>query len=258
MLQCEFMRALREGRWAPLQLCVVALFGLLMLLVQHEEALAEDESFTPRLDGDVGPVRKASPTPIVEYPVTSFLPYHAVFKVLCERMELDGRRARLVSIAEVASQEQNRSCSSCQILWQTLYSACRTKASSQKRGRAKDEEREQESSAPDKPQDGASPSEDGESGEEAAPPAVPTAIVLERFPSIDVIEAASAISNRLYGEAHKSNGHRRAVQGVEKRFMATRDLTAGERDYFSTLFEYLLSAWQGRPTPVPVDPKHWG
>ena len=43
MLRCEFMRALREGRWAPLLLCVVALFGLLMLPVQDEEAFKQSQ-----------------------------------------------------------------------------------------------------------------------------------------------------------------------------------------------------------------------
>jgi hypothetical protein len=70
----------------------------------------------------------------------------------------------------------------------------------------------------------------------------------------------SQLSNALHDFSPGKGPVFDALKSFEWRMLSAPDLTLGEREYFSTVFEYLFSAWAGRPgsplelaTPSPEE-----
>lgn len=77
-----------------------------------------------------------------------------------------------------------------------------------------------------------------------------------RYPSTELIDAASRLSQGLY-ELEPGFGAGttfEATQRLSRDLLSQKDLSPAERDYYSIFSAYLLSAWEGRPGS-PLDPR---
>ena len=81
-------------------------------------AIAQDEPyFQPRFEAT------KTPTPPPPPPVYSFAKIQPRLALLCEGLESDGRRAKLVQIAEEEAKTE-RECISCRSFWRSFVTAC--------------------------------------------------------------------------------------------------------------------------------------
>ncbi len=118
----------------------------------------------------------------------------------------------------------------------------------------------------------AAPLVDGEQGEEdesneaeseEQPIPTPTVVISPspsptpqpaRYPSTELVDAASRLSQSLYELEPGFGNTFVATQRLSEDLLRQKDLTAAERDYYSIISSYLLSAWEGRPGS-PLDPR---
>lgn len=211
------LQMLRGG--VPLFILLALLF--LALFQVGGTAAAQDGEFSPRRDvTPIGIEKKATPVsdePVVEY---SFFRYDGAFRSLCQKLEVDGRATRFITVAERSLQDPATS-QGLKTFWRSVVSGCRP---------------------PHKPspKDSATDSEQGaQGGGEVPRPG-------QRTPSIEVIEEASALSNQMYQDEPGLEPNLVALQAALERLLSTPDLTRSEREYYSVLEEYLLAAWKGR------------
>ena len=203
------------------------------------------------------PTRKPSGPPSV----FSFSRFEGNLRALCEEMEVDGRREVLVTVATREAARKDDTCISCRALWRTVLSAC-----------AKLGPKPTPSPKLNTPKGTATAVAEGvptdvTEGGEATPTSVPlppasTPKQKPRAPSTTALDIASRISSTAYDADSGGGGVTRAFQNMVATIMSSKDLSVAEREYYETLFTFLMAAWQGRersdgdvvPTPeVNVD-----
>jgi len=222
-------------------------------------ALAQDFDEKPFFKPFVEPTPTRKPTG--PPPVFSFSRFEGSLRALCEEMEVDGRREVLVSVATREAARKDDTCISCRALWRTVLSACaklgpkptpvpklntpKGRATAVAEGIATDV------------------TEGGEATPTSVPvPPTPTPKQKPRAPSTTALDIASRISSTAYDADSGGGGVTVAFQNMVTTVMSSKDLSVAEREYYETLFTFLMAAWQGRersegdvvPTPeVNVD-----
>ena len=244
---------------------VAACSGL--TLFSCSSAGAQDDFFKPVFEAT------ATPKPLeASGPIYSFARMEPAFKGLCTGLEADGRRERLVSIAE-AGVAREKVCITCRSFWKMIVSACgklgprptpTPKPPRKKKG--KEGEVSVEGASPEKGEvvertddaDAAASAEDV--------PASPTVAVTTaagpsrrpaRYPSTEVLDEASRVSVGTYAEDSGDGQVAEMFRYLAKSVREAPDLSTSEREYYDTFFTYLLAAWAGRvdstklPPPTP-------
>jgi hypothetical protein len=201
-------------------------------------AIAQDEPyFQPRFEAT------KTPTPPPPPPVYSFAKIQPRLALLCEGLESDGRRAKLVQIAEEEAKTE-RECISCRSFWRSFVTAC-----------GKLGPKPTPTPKVLRPLVSSSEHPGGAEGSPevkvaVTPPDTPTAMPMPRprYPSTALLDTTSRVSTELYSEG-RGNG---ATYMVLDRFVGTvlirGDLSAAEREYYEIFTTYLMAAWQGRHT----------
>lgn len=224
---------------------LVAVFSAITLFFAPS-ARAQDDFFKPVSQATATPRRLEAASPIY-----SFARMEPAFKGLCTGLEADGRRERLVSIAE-AGVAREKVCITCRSFWKMIVSACgklgprpTPKPIRKKKGKA------------------------GEIPVEEAPleqATTPTAAVASgagvrrtsaRYPSTEVLDEASRVSVSTYAEDSGGGQDAEMFRYLARTVREAPDLSNAERGYYDTFFTYLLAAWAGRvdstklPPPTP-------
>lgn len=186
-------------------------------------------------------------------PVFSFAAYEPGFRELCVNLEGDGRLDRLVSIAREEVAKKGESCIACRALWRSVLSAC------EKRGSKPPHKSMKSKGTPTAVPEGDSAASAGEEatatpGSETETPAPPTPIVPapQRRPSTETLDAASRLSTFAYTHDPGEGGGTLALRAMVSRVMATKDFSVAEREYYDTVFTYLMAAWEGRDEEKPA------
>jgi predicted component of type VI protein secretion system len=215
--------------------------------------LSQEDSFNPRYEG-AEEERKVegepSPTPndiTKEQKIYSLARFNFIFQEMCDGLDAEGRRMRVLQVSKLALQEES-SCASCRAFYRQLIQTCATPVRIKGKPTEPPATVTPEPAADDAAKQGVV--------EGAATPAVtPTPLPQPgRYPRTDVVHAASRLSHVLYEMEPGAGSTFKAVKGFEVRLMALKDLTPGERDYYGVLSTYLLSAWQGREDSA-LEPK---
>jgi hypothetical protein len=221
-------------------------------------APAQEVAFTPRYDAvspDVKRVKK-TPTPVVDAArapqLYSLGRFNTLFKEMCDLLELDNRREKIFLIAKQGA-EDDKGCPSCRAFARQLSQSCAPKLRIKKIS----------TPLPVTPVPVA-PVPGGSLGVEVSPVAEETTApganpaveqvgdhtngaLRVRYPRTDLVEVSSQLSRDLYEFSPGKGPVFDALKSFEVRMLTAPDLTLGEREYFSTLFAYLFSAWAGRP-----------
>ena len=203
------------------------------------------------------PTRKPSGPPAV----FSFSRFEGSLRALCQEIEVDGRREVLVRVATREAARKDDTCISCRALWRTVLSAC-AKLGPKPTPALKLNTPKVTATAVAEgvPTD---VTEGGEATPTSVPvPPTPTPKQKPRAPSTTALDIASRISSTAYDADSGGGGVTRAFQNMVTTVMSSKDLSVAEREYYETLFTFLMAAWQGRersdgdvvPTPeVNVD-----
>jgi hypothetical protein len=193
----------------------------------------------------------------------SFGRFEGDFKALCRELEGDGRRLRVVQIAEAGAKGE-KDCITCRSFWKMVVSACvsagprptptpkpaktkRSKVSEEDGGENANKGDEGESSPPseDAPQV-STPVDESASGEPTVVPTPTRAPKDVRYPSTAALDQASRVSTSTYaldsGEGQVAEMFRYFASTIR----GTSDLSAAEREYYDIFLTYLLAAWSGR------------
>jgi hypothetical protein len=221
-------------------------------------ALAQDDFFKP--------VIEASPTPKHEGPppIFSFARLEPQFGALCKGLEQDGRRERIVSIAE-AGVAREKVCITCRSFWKMVASSCAKlgprptptpKPPKKKRGQPTDEQVEAATPVEEQAEVSSAAESSGESQEAiATPTASPAAATREtRYPSTEVLDDASRMSSSFYALDSGEGQVSEMVRYFAKTVRGTSELSAKEREYYDILLTYLLAAWDGRVDSTKLPP----
>ena len=222
-------------------------------------ALAQDFDDTPFFKPFVEPTPTRKPTGPA--PVFSFSRFEGSLRALCQEIEVDGRREVLVRVATREAARKDDTCISCRALWRTVLSAC-----------AKLGPKPTPAPKLNTPKGTATVIAEGiptdvTEGGEATPtsvpvPPTPTPKQKPRAPSTTALDIASRISSSAYDADSGGGGVTVAFKNMVTTVMSSKDLSVAEREYYETLFTFLMAAWQGRersdgelaPTPeVNVD-----
>jgi hypothetical protein len=257
-------RCADEGLWRRRALGVKRAFLVICLglgLFLGSWAHAQDDFFKPVIE--VTPtIRREGPTEIF-----SFARLERDFKALCKGLEEDGRRERIVSIAQ-AGVAREKVCITCRSFWKMVVNSCAKlgprptptpKPPKKKKGKAGEDPVEVAT-----PQSEIGPSSasetSGESQEALATPTPPAARTKReiRYPSTEVLDEASRVSSSMYaldgGEGQEEEMFRYFAKTVRE----APDLSPTELEYYDLFFTYLLAAWAGRvdaskmPPPTPA------
>ncbi len=264
MLRNGFTGAPLGDRAAPSFFAALQFLLVLMpALFGPSSAGAEDVPFSPRKDVEQS-LSKRRDTEKPAKVVYSFARYEGALRPLCRAMKPDGHVDRLVECVEGLLREESE-CQSCRALARAVDVACRdfgSKAEEQKSKSAKafqskranptpvPTEAEEEPAADSEQETGGdAEAEQPAEGEVSAalPLATPSARAKQRLPSVQVVELASALSVRMQSDEPGPEPTLKALDALLQRVLASPGISQTERDYFSTLREYLISAWQGRP-----------
>ncbi len=227
----------------------LALFCLLVVADGGSaQELDEEPIFKPIIAPT--PTRKPTAAPAV----FSFARFEPNFRLLCEELEGDGRRERLVSIAVAETDRTDQTCISCRALWRSVLGGCA------KIGPRPTPKPKVQKGSPTPANVGAAgggeSSEDSEAGEidsaeggtptPLPPTPSPTPKPKARTPSTAAADTASRISVAAYALDPGDGGVHPAFEHLVSVVLATKDLTAAEREYFENLFTFLMAAWDGR------------
>jgi len=227
-----------------------------------DHALAQEEFFKPEIE--VPPTK----TPVGGTHVYSFGRFEADFSQLCVDLEKEGRRERLVKIAETRV-DAEKECITCRSFWKMIVSACgrlgpkptprptKTPRPRVQKG-ASSESSEESSSSSEESASSEPAGENTSSGAETPVVATPTQRPPEqRYPSVALLDLASRFSTRVY-ELDPDNGPTSQMfRALAATVQGQKDLSSAEREYYDIFFSYLLAAWDGRvdstklPTPTP-------
>lgn len=246
-------RALGVKR-APLVVCVG--LGFFSGPLAH----AQDDFFKPVIE--VTPkIRREGPTEIF-----SFARLERDFKALCKGLEEDGRRERIVSIAQ-AGVAREKVCITCRSFWKMVVNSCAKlgprptptpKPPKKKKGKAGEDPVEVSTPQSEKGPSSASETS-GESPEALATPTPPAGRAKReiRYPSTEVLDEASRVSSSMYALDSGEGQEEEMFRYFAKTVRETPDLSPTEREYYDLFFTYLLAAWAGRidvsslPPPTP-------
>ncbi len=254
MVRCG-VRCSIEGRgWrfvAALLVVVGFLFGI------SSSVVAQDDFFKP--------VVEATPTRKLEGPgpIFSFARLEPQFRAICRGLEEDGRRQRIVALAE-AGVAREKVCITCRSFWKMIVSACgkigsRPTPTPRPTKTPRSKERNQES-----PEAGTEETPTGQDLDVVVTPTMVASLTGKvgrpqiRYPSTEVLDEASRVSVSVYeldsGEGQTAEMLRYFAQTIRE----TPGLSAAEREYYDIFLTYLLAAWAGRvdstklPNPTPA------
>jgi len=208
-----------------------------------DRALAQEETyFHPRFEAT------KTPSPPPPPPVYSFAKIQPRLTQLCEGLEADGRRARLVQIAEEEAKAE-KECISCRSFWRSFVTAC-GKSAPKPTAVPKVSDTPVTSSE--------SPGGEEKSSEEESVPTpthTPTAIPTPkpRYPSTALLDTTSRVSTELYSEDQGDGATYMVLDRFVGTVMVRGDLTIAEREYYEIFTTYLMAAWQGRQK----SPRHY-
>lgn len=247
MPRCRWYRAsIQMGaaqRWSAV---ATALLAFVFSSVHPVRAEAEDVPFNPRRDLMSPSKRQGFATPRPERSLYSFTRYDGTLRVLCTRMKSDGQLLPLVNGAETLLRAET-GCASCRALARAVVAACKESEKKERSWRKtptpvpepKDAENGEDEETTDKAE------AEGQDAAAAAP--TEAATVHQRLPSIEVIEAASALGARMRADEPGPEPALLALERLMKQVSSLPDLSRTDREYFGTLTEYLVGAWRGRP-----------
>lgn len=234
-------------------------------LVTGADLVAQEVSFTPRMDAIDDNPRQKRPKSVVETPVVtpkpqavySFARFAPKLKLVCERLRVEGRNQRVYDVAKQALAE-DQDCASCRALYRQFVLLCETKVD--------------RSAKPLTPTPTVAPSAtpdlkagefnplskfDGKDDNTPTPTVTPTPEPPQpvRYPSTELIDVLSRLSAEMYDFEPGSGSTFVALKAVVDRLLQVNGLTPGERDYFSVFGGFMLAAWEGRPeSPLEVAP----
>lgn len=243
------LQALRVGA-----LRLPLLIGLVVGI--SSPTLAQDDFFKP--------VVEATPTRTQEgpAPIFSFARLESDFRPICKGLEEDGRRERIVSIAE-AGVAREKVCITCRSFWKMVVSACgklgprptptpktaKTRRTKDAQGQVHEVEA---TPTPEAVEVVATPTVVGAPTGKSGRPEM-------RYPSTEVLDEASRVSVSVYEIDNGDGQTAEMFRYFAKTVRESGDLSAAEREYYDTFLTYLLAAWAGRvdstklppPTPAP-------
>lgn len=221
--------------------------GMVSCFVLQEAACQDESYFKPHFDPTATP--KPPPPP----PVFSFAKFEDSFREMCSEMEIEGRRARFVRIAEEQA-DTEKVCISCRSWWRSIVAAC-GKLGPKPTPKPKKVKTKSAEEIPTDLVEGSDKEGDMLNAAEAPSPSPsPTKAVQERYPSTLLLDAASRFSTEMY-ESDKDNGAILiSLSNMIKIVRETKDLTPAEREYFEIVFSYLTAAWDGRIDPAQAPP----
>jgi hypothetical protein len=233
-----------------------ALLALFMgfMLVFSTSALAQDDFFKPVIEAT--PTAKHEGPP----PIFSFARLEPDFRALCKGLEQDGRRERIVSIAE-AGVAREKVCITCRSFWKMIVSSCANlgprptptpKPPKKKKGMNTEEPIETATPA-------AEPSDSTSSTESSivTPTAIAAAVRETRYPSTETLDEASRVSSSIYALDSGEGQVAEMLRYFAKTVRESSGHSDKGREYYDIFFTYLLAAWAGRvdstkiPTPTP-------
>ena len=238
--------------------CLAMAVASSLVLSSITVAQAQDDFFNPPLEPSRTPKSQDAKSPIF-----SFGRFEGDFKSLCRELEGDGRRLRIVQIAEGGAKRE-KECITCRSFWKMVVSACvsagprptptpkpvRTKGSKvtgEAGGGNTDKMDEGETSPPSEDaQQVSGPVDEAPSGEPTVVP-TPTKTPKDvRYPSTTALDQASRVSTSTYaldsGEGQVAEMFRYFASTIR----STSDLSPSEREYYDIFLTYLLAAWSGR------------
>ena len=238
--------------------------GCLVLAITGSVS-AQDDFFKPSIEA--APPKKHKEG---ESQIFSFGRFEGEFATLCTELESDGRRDRLVKIAE-AGVVREKECITCRSFWKMFVSACgrlgpRPTPAPKPTKKSSKQMPVQETPTPDVSSESQAP--DGKATEEGADggpvlhetpvSATPTrAPRQERYPSVALINEASRLSTAVYVLDSGDGQVAKMFRYFAKTVRETPDMSSPEREYYDIFLTYLLAAWDGRvdstklPTPTP-------
>jgi hypothetical protein len=175
------------------------------------------------------------------------------FRALCKGLEADGRRERVVSIAE-AGVAREKVCITCRSFWKMIVGACGKlgpRPTPTPKAKKTKKPKEGEESAP---HEGVASSDGGGGDVSEAAIATPTgapsngneASRPERYPSTALLDEASRVSIETYEVDDGTGTDSEMFRYFEKTVRETPGLSSMEREYYDLFFTYLLAAWAGR------------
>jgi hypothetical protein len=228
------------------------LLGAGILLTIRGSSLAQDFE-EPRI---FNPIIAPTPTkkPAAAPAVFSFARFEPNFRLLCEELEADGRRERLVAIAVVEADRADQDCISCRALWRTVIGGC-AKLGARPTPKVKAQVTSPTTPPGEKEGDVTDSAEENSGGEgveenqtptPAIPAATPTSVPKARAPSTAAVDIASRISAAAYAQDPGAGGVYPAFKSLVSTVLSTKDLSVAEREYFDTLTTFLMAAWEGR------------
>lgn len=242
-------------------------------------------------EGGESPTPTATPGESTGQQVYSFARFTSIVKDLCNSLRADRREARVFEVSEKGVADRG-SCGTCRALYRQFVMWCRPKTSQETAVKKKkptptptatitptatvpnEDDSEEGAGAGDvagedavKAEETAGEGDVGDSAEAAeaaeaqptkAPPtATPSPSPTPqpaRYPSTEAIDAVSRLSAGLYELEPGFGATFEASRTLSQKLLALDELTPAERDYYSLISSYLLSAWEGRPDS-PLDPR---
>jgi hypothetical protein len=219
--------------------CLATAVASPLVLSSITVAQAQDDFFNPPLEPSRTPKSQDAKSPIF-----SFGRFEGDFKSLCRELEGDGRRLRIVQIAEGGAKRE-KECITCRSFWKMVVSACVSagprptptpKPVKTKRSKVTGEDGG--GNADKIEEDGASPP--SEDAQQVSGP------VDESSSGEPTVDQASRVSTSTYaldsGEGQVAEMFRYFASTIR----STSDLSPAEREYYDILLTYLLAAWSGR------------
>jgi hypothetical protein len=259
------------GRSLVRRLCVEALLVVATVIGSSLPfAWAQDDFFKP--------VFEATPT-IKKHEkgtaIFSFARFEPDFKGMCKGLEEDGRRERIVAIAEVGVKKE-KECITCRSFWKMIVAACgklgprptpTPKPKKTRRGKDAEEAETAGATQEAKPETPQVSTNEPQTGEPTNAVAVPTSATPPaatgkgrqvRYPSTEVLDEVSRVSSEIYALDSGDGQVAEMVRYFAKTVRETPGLSIVEREYYDIFLTYLLAAWSGRvdatrkPPPTPA------